>query len=235
LVSEWANSAAVGTDDLLRIEMSYLIATFRLQTVKPGSRQRDSATVGGHVSVTGWLQGLEDRVERLETWAGPGQIEALAEGQQAIRTDIAKLQVTVNRHEKLLVRIARDVGTLKGDVGTLKGDVGTLKGDVGTLKGDVGTLKGDVGTLKADVDTLKGDVAVLKTDVAVLKTDVAVLKTDVGTLKTDVDTLKGDVAVLKTDVAVLKTDVAGLKQDMGEVKETLREILRRLPEHPSPN
>ena len=207
MVSEWANSAAVGTDGLLRIEMSYLIATFRLQTVKPGSRQRDSATVGGHVSVTGWLQGLEDRVERLETWAGPGQIEALAEGQQAIRADIAKLQVTVNRHEKLLVRIARDVGTLKGDVGTLKGDVDTLKTDVGTLKTDVGTLK-------ADVDTLKGDVAVLKTDVAVLKTDV--------------DTLKGD-------VAVLKTDVAGLKQDMGEVKETLREILRRLPEHPSPN
>jgi chromosome segregation ATPase len=228
LVSEWANSAAVGTDGLLRIEMSYLIATFRLQTVKPGSRQRDSATVGGHVSVTGWLQGLEDRVERLETWAGPGQIEALAEGQQAIRADIAKLQVTVNRHEKLLVRIARDVGTLKGDVGTLKGDVGTLKGDMDTLKTDVGTLKTDVGTLKADVGTLKADVGTLKADVDTLKGDVAVLKTDVAVLKTDVDILKGD-------VAVLKTDVAGLKQDMGEVKETLREILRRLPEHPSPN
>jgi chromosome segregation ATPase len=131
------------------------------------------------VSVTGWLQGLEDRVERLETWAGPGQIEALAEGQRAIRADIAKLQVTVNRHEKLLVRIARDVGTLKTDVSTLKSDVSTLKSDVDTLKSDVSTLKGDV--------------------------------------------------------AVLKTDVVGLKQDMGEVKETLREILRRLPEHPSPN
>jgi hypothetical protein len=86
------------------------------------------------VSITGWLQGLEDRVGRLETWAGPGQIEALAEGQRAIRGGIAKLQATVDRHEKLLVRLTRDVSGLKADVSSLKTDVAVLKRDMGEVK-----------------------------------------------------------------------------------------------------
>jgi hypothetical protein len=31
-------------------------------------------------------------MKTLETWAGPGQVEALAEGQRAIRADLAKLR-----------------------------------------------------------------------------------------------------------------------------------------------
>jgi septal ring factor EnvC (AmiA/AmiB activator) len=93
------------------------------------------------VSITGWLQGLEDRVERLETWAGPGQIEALAEGQRAIRADIAKLQATADRHEKLLVRLTHDVSGLKTDVAGLKTDVAVLKADVAELKQDMGEVK----------------------------------------------------------------------------------------------
>src|ERR1700678_1845295 len=194
--------------------MSYLMATFQRRTVRPRPWQRGSATVGGHVSITGWLQGLEDRVERLETWAGPGQIEALAEGQRAIRADIAKLQATPDRHEKLLVRLTHDVSGLQTDVAGLKTDVSGLK---------------------TDVAGLKTDVAGLKTDVAGLKTDVAGLKADVAGLKADVAVLKADVAELKADVSVLKADVAELKQDMGEVKATLVEILRRLPNLPGPN
>jgi len=86
------------------------------------------------VNITGWLQSLEDRVDRLETWAGPGQIEALVEGQRAIRADIAKLQATVNRHEKLLVRLTRDVSGLKTDVAVLKTDVAELKQDMSEVK-----------------------------------------------------------------------------------------------------
>ena len=44
-------------------------------------------------------------MKTLETWAGPGQVEALAEGQRAIRADLAKLradmakvQQTQDRH-----------------------------------------------------------------------------------------------------------------------------------------
>ena len=121
------------------------------------------------MSITGWVQGLEDRVERLETWAGPGQIEALAEGQRAIRADIAKLQATVDRHEKLLVRLTRDVSGLKTDVSGLKTDVAVLKTDVAVLKTDVAVLKTDVAVLKADVAVLKADVAELKQDMGEVK------------------------------------------------------------------
>jgi hypothetical protein len=57
---------------------------------------------------------LEMRVKTLETWAGPGQTEALAEGQRAIRADLASLR--------------SDVGKLRTDVGKLTVDMAKVKG-----------------------------------------------------------------------------------------------------------
>lgn len=85
-----------------------------------------------------WGHGLEDRVTQLETWSGPGQIEALIEGQRAIRADLTKLQVTVDRHGRQLTRLTRDVSGLKTDVATLKTEVDGLKEDMVEVKG---TLK----------------------------------------------------------------------------------------------
>src|SRR5581483_4169758 len=126
--------------------MSDPLLMVRSQSVKSESRDRDSATVGGSiVSIARWGE-LEDRVKTLETWSGPGQIQALIDGHRAIRADLVKVHITLDRHERILTRLGKDVGTLKTSVATLKSDVGTLKTDVGTLKTDVGTLKTDVGT-----------------------------------------------------------------------------------------
>jgi chromosome segregation ATPase len=92
------------------------------------------------VDIAQWGR-LEARVERLETWAGPGQIQALIEGQQALRADMAKVHATLDRHERILTKLQEDVGTLKSDVGTLKSDVGTLKTDVDILKTDMAWVK----------------------------------------------------------------------------------------------
>jgi chromosome segregation ATPase len=105
---------------------------------------------------------LEVRVKNLETWAGPGQASALAEGQRQIRADIARMRL----------EFTSEINGLKTDFGTLKTDVATLKTDVATLKTDVATLKTDVATLKTDVATLKTDVATLKTDMAEVKETV---------------------------------------------------------------
>jgi chromosome segregation ATPase len=48
-------------------------------------------------TVAARVTSVEARVEKLETWAGPGQVEALATGQRAIRADIAKLQADVSK------------------------------------------------------------------------------------------------------------------------------------------
>ncbi len=107
-----------------------------------------------------------------------------------------------------------DVSTLatKSDVARVEVAVERLRTDVDGLKGDVEELKTDVKVLKIDVAGLKTDVAGLKTDVAGLKTDVAGLKTDVAGLKTDVGGLKADVARLETNMdrleRVLKADIA---------------------------
>jgi uncharacterized protein involved in exopolysaccharide biosynthesis len=68
---------------------------------------------------------LEMRVNNLETWAGPGQAVALAEGQRQIRADLAKMQA----------EFKAEFATLKTDVATLKTDVATLKTDMAEVKG----------------------------------------------------------------------------------------------------
>ena len=70
---------------------------------------------------------LEERVRKLETWAGPGQIQALIDGQRAIRDDLAKVHRTLERHDRILTRLQKNFGTVQADVGTHKTDVGTLK------------------------------------------------------------------------------------------------------------
>jgi seryl-tRNA synthetase len=88
------------------------------------------------------LATLEKRVDRLETWAGPGQMGVLSDR---------------------LIRVEEGVDELRRNVGTLKRDVKTLKTDVAGLKTDVAGLKTDVAGLKTDVAGLKTDVAGLKT------------------------------------------------------------------------
>ena len=101
---------------------------------------------------------LEVRVGNLETWAGPGQAEALAEGQRALRADLAKVRQTQDRHTRMLADLTADVSELKIRVSGLETDVAGLKADVATLKTDVATLKADVATLKADMAEVKQTV-----------------------------------------------------------------------------
>jgi len=95
------------------------------------------------------------RVDNLETWAGPGQSGALAEGLRELRADQAKIRQTQDRHTRMLADLTSDVAGLKADVATLKADVATLTTNVATLKTDVAELKTDVATLKTDVAGLK--------------------------------------------------------------------------------
>jgi uncharacterized protein involved in exopolysaccharide biosynthesis len=73
---------------------------------------------------------LEMRVNNLETWAGPGQAVALAEGQRQIRADLAKMQA----------EFKAEFATLKSDVATLKTDVATLRTDMAEVKGTLGEI-----------------------------------------------------------------------------------------------
>jgi hypothetical protein len=92
---------------------------------------------------------LEVRVDVLETWAGPGQTGALADGQRKIRADLAKIHKTQDRHGRLLGQLISDVDILKTDVAGLKTDVAQLKTDVAGLKTDVAELRSDMAGVKA--------------------------------------------------------------------------------------
>lgn len=79
------------------------------------------------MSIAQW-DGLEARVRHLETWAGPGQVQALLEGQQEFRAEMAKVQSTLARHERLLKQLKTDMAKLKQDVGGLQQDMVWVKG-----------------------------------------------------------------------------------------------------------
>jgi septal ring factor EnvC (AmiA/AmiB activator) len=98
-------------------------------------------TVAGVTTIEERLRTLEVRVDSLETWAGPGQAQALAEGQRELRADLAKVQRTQDRHTRMLADLISDVSGLKTDVASLKTDVAELKTDVAELKTDVAGLK----------------------------------------------------------------------------------------------
>ncbi len=65
------------------------------------------------------------RVNNLETWAGPGQAVALAEGQRQIRADLARMQA----------EFKAEFATLKAEFATLKTEFATLKTDMAEVKG----------------------------------------------------------------------------------------------------
>jgi septal ring factor EnvC (AmiA/AmiB activator) len=88
------------------------------------------------------LKKLEVRVDVLETWAGPGHTEALADGQRLIRADLAKIHKTQDRHTRQLAHLTSDVAELRADVTQLKADVAELRADVTQLKADVTDIKG---------------------------------------------------------------------------------------------
>lgn len=80
-------------------------------------------------------------VERLETWAGPGQTEALSVNIRAIRADMVAFRGVQKKQGTQLDELTADVPRLKADVAELRADVGVLKADVGVLKADVGVLR----------------------------------------------------------------------------------------------
>jgi chromosome segregation ATPase len=132
------------------------------------------------------IRTLEMRVERLETWAGPGQNEVLSVNLRALRADVVVLRRVQNQHTVLLEELSEDVSRLKADVAVLKDDVTGLKSDVTELKDAVAELKDDVTGLKTDVTGLKDDVAGLR---RVQSQHTIVL----GTLAQDVTELKSSV------------------------------------------
>lgn len=112
------------------------------------------------------------RVERLETWAGPGQNEVLSVSLRALRADVVILRRVQNQHTVLLGTLSEDVSRLKVDVAGLKVDVAGLKDDVAGLKRVQSQHTILLGTLTQEFAGLKDDVAGLKEDVAELKVAV---------------------------------------------------------------
>jgi chromosome segregation ATPase len=142
--------------------------------------------VAGMANAGERIRTLEMRVERLETWAGPGQNEVLSVNLRALRADVVVLRRVQNQHTVLLEELSEDVSRLKADVAVLKDDVTGLKSDVTELKDAVAELRADVTGLKTDVTGLKDDVAGLR---RVQSQHTIVL----GTLAQDVTELKSSV------------------------------------------
>jgi peptidoglycan hydrolase CwlO-like protein len=118
----------------------------------------DSLEVTVRHLVNEWVPSLQVKVERLDTYAGPGQNEVFSENFVAIRQRLDRIGRIQDGHTRILAKHTKMLTGLTNSVKTLKGDVSTLKGDVSTLKGDMAEVKNDVATLKTELAEFKVEV-----------------------------------------------------------------------------
>jgi len=85
--------------------------------------------------VNEWVPALEVKVERLDTYAGPGQNEAFSDNFLEIRKKLDQISSVQGRHTRALNQHGKMLTGLKSDVRTLKGDVAELKTDMVEVKG----------------------------------------------------------------------------------------------------
>jgi outer membrane murein-binding lipoprotein Lpp len=97
------------------------------------------------------IRTLEIRVDRLETWAGPGQAETLAAGLVTIRADLVGMRSVQNQHTAKLAALQSDVADLKSDVAGLKSDVVGMRSVQNQHTAKLATLQSDVADLKVAV------------------------------------------------------------------------------------
>ena len=97
------------------------------------------------------IKALQVRVSKLETWAGPGQADALSAGMRGLRTDVADIRRVQRQHTGLLGALNRDVAGLTG----LGEDVAGLRRVQEQHTSLLAGLGADVAGLKADVADVK--------------------------------------------------------------------------------
>jgi septal ring factor EnvC (AmiA/AmiB activator) len=95
------------------------------------------------------IRALQVRVSKLETWAGPGQADALTASVRALRADVADIRRVQRQHTGLLGALNRDVAGLKRVQDEQTALLGGLDQDVAGLKQEVAGLKGDMAEVKA--------------------------------------------------------------------------------------
>jgi hypothetical protein len=66
--------------------------------------------------ITEQVRTLDTRVDTLETWAGPGQVEALIQGQRDLRRQLSQVQRVQERHTRMISGLMLDVAGLRADV-----------------------------------------------------------------------------------------------------------------------
>ena len=99
---------------------------------------------------------LEDKVHHLDTWAGPGQNDALSKNIIAFRAETNRKLDGLARD---LTKVSNDVSQLTTQFGGFRNEVSRLSGEVAGLKTDMTEVKADVAGLKTDMVEVKGALA----------------------------------------------------------------------------
>jgi prefoldin subunit 5 len=163
---------------------------------------------------------LEDKVHELDTWAGPGQNDALSK-------NIIGFRAETNRK---LDGLTKDLTKVGNDVNQLTAQFGGFRNEVSRLSGEIAELQSDT----TEVKTKLKELSVVQDQQTRLVQRNAKLIDDqlfmAGGLKDNLREFQVEVADFKTEVS---TEIGMLKGDFAEfkteVKGALAEILDRLP------
>jgi chromosome segregation ATPase len=126
-------------------------------------------TVIGMATTEERLGTLEVRVENLDTWAGPGQAGALADGQREIRAELGKIRQTQDRHTRMLADLTADISELKTTVTRLDARMSGLETRMSGLETSVSGLETRMSGLETRMSGLETRMSGLESDMGEVK------------------------------------------------------------------
>ncbi|CAM5173877.1 unnamed protein product [Eretmochelys imbricata] len=177
-----------------------------LETAKRGSRDPAGGGRGRLAAVANGKgsRGAAQGERSLETAAGPGSLDAAAEGKGVLETDatvMGSLEAAAAKGKGVLETDATAMGSLEADAAEGKGVLETDATVMGSLEADAAEGKGVLETDATAMGSLETDAAEGK---GVLETDA----TAMGSLETDAAEGKGVLETDATAMGSLETDAA---------------------------
>ena len=137
----------------------------------------------------------------------------------------------LEKNNELREALTTEVANLNGTIDTVKLDLGDLSETVDTMQIDIDSLSGTLSKVQEDVYSLSGTVSKVQSDVHDLSGTLSTVQTNVedlsGTLSTvqsNVENLSGTLSTVQSDVATLSGTLSTVQSNVYNLSETIKTV-----------
>lgn len=95
------------------------------------------------------------------------------------------IQMSVNRSERRIARVSREVHEIAEDVEGIEADVAEIQEDVAGIETDIDEIQSDVENIETDIDEIQKDIEEIEENVDEIAEDVESIETDIDEIQKD--------------------------------------------------